>query len=63
VTPKIADDVIDAEGWKHLTLSFESLDEARRRLLGFGGAVEVLRPLALRCSMKDYATQILNRYT
>jgi predicted DNA-binding transcriptional regulator YafY len=52
----------DAEGWTHLTLSFESLDDARRQLLGFGGAVEVLSPPALRWSMADHARQIVACY-
>ncbi len=48
----------DAEGWLTLQLSFESLEAARARLLGFGAAVEVLAPYALRRSMTDYAAQI-----
>jgi len=57
-----ADESTDTEGWQDLTLSFESLDDARSQLLGFGGAVEVLSPIALRRSMEDYARQILGRY-
>ncbi len=57
-----APDPVDGKGWAHLRLSFESLDDARRHLLGFGGAVEVLSPPALRWSMEDYARQILNQY-
>jgi predicted DNA-binding transcriptional regulator YafY len=52
----------DPEGWTHVVLSFESLDDARRQLLGFGGAVEVLSPRVLRLSIEDYARQILARY-
>jgi len=37
---------------------FESLENARARILGFGGAIEVLEPLALRRSLADYARQI-----
>jgi len=52
----------DVEGWLTLTLPFESLEEARDRLLAFGGAVEVLAPRALRASVADYAAQIVALY-
>jgi predicted DNA-binding transcriptional regulator YafY len=52
----------DSEGWISLTLSFESLEAARERILNFGSAAEVLEPLALRCSVLDYAEQIVNYY-
>lgn len=48
----------DAEGWITLTLPFESLPAARARILGFGRAVEVLEPEALRKSVIDFAEQI-----
>jgi predicted DNA-binding transcriptional regulator YafY len=54
---------LDADGWLRLELFFENLHEARNRLLDCGGGVEVLRPLALRKSMLDYAQQIAERYT
>jgi len=47
-----------AEGWITITLSFESLSAARTRILGFGRAVEVLEPEALRKSVIDFAEQI-----
>ncbi len=50
------------KGWITLTLPFESLESARERLLGFGSAIEVLAPLALRWSMLDYARQIVDLY-
>jgi predicted DNA-binding transcriptional regulator YafY len=53
----------DADGWLRLTLSFESLEEARRYILGFGRAIEVLSPRALQSSVLDYATQIVDLYT
>ncbi len=53
----------DAQGWREITLRFHWVEEARQRLMGFGGAVEVLEPLALRRGMQDYAEQILLRYT
>jgi len=36
---------------------FESLENARTRILGFGGAIEVVEPLALRYSLADYTRQ------
>jgi predicted DNA-binding transcriptional regulator YafY len=53
----------DVEGWITLTLPFETLEDARERILGFGRALEVLSPQALRNSVLDYATQILSLYT
>jgi predicted DNA-binding transcriptional regulator YafY len=50
------------EDWVTLEWTFESLEEARSRLLALGGAVEVLTPLALRRAMEDYGRQIVSRY-
>jgi len=52
----------DAEGWITLTLTFETLQAARERVLGFGRAVEVLEPQALRRSVLDFACQIVALY-
>ncbi len=52
----------DADGWVTLTLPFERLEDARERLLGFGGAVEVLAPRALRESVADFARQTARLY-
>lgn len=52
----------DLEGWIRLTLPFESLEQARGRLLALGGAVEVLAPRGLRASVADYAAQAAARY-
>jgi len=52
----------DAEGWITLELAFESLEAARDRLLDLGRGVEVLKPLALRKSITDYAAQIVALY-
>ncbi len=52
----------DAQGWYTLTLSFESLEAARERILSFGRAAEVLEPEALRRSVIDYAQQIVKYY-
>jgi predicted DNA-binding transcriptional regulator YafY len=51
------------DGWQQLTLTFDSLETARSRLLGFGGAVEVVAPEALRLSMADFGRQIATRYS
>lgn len=52
----------DAEGWLPLALRFSSLETARSRLLGLGGAVEVLAPEPLRFSLLDHARQIIKVY-
>ena len=49
-------------GWLTLTLTFESLEEARARLLALGGAVEVLAPRALRATVADHAAQAAALY-
>ncbi len=51
------------DGWQIVSLTFESLEAARDRLLGYGGAIEVLEPLALRHSIQDFATQTIHRYS
>ena len=53
---------IEPDGWQTITLTFESLEAARTRILGYGGAAEVLAPLALRLSLADFARQTLSRY-
>jgi predicted DNA-binding transcriptional regulator YafY len=50
------------EGGIVVTLPFETLEDARARILGFGRAVEVLEPTALRKSLADYANQIARLY-
>jgi predicted DNA-binding transcriptional regulator YafY len=57
------DQAPDEDGWLTVRLQFELFEEARRRLLGYGRGVEVLEPLALRKSIKDYAWQILDLYS
>jgi predicted DNA-binding transcriptional regulator YafY len=52
----------DAEGWVTATLSFESFEAARERILSFGAAAEVVAPEALRRSVVDFAAQVLSRY-
>jgi predicted DNA-binding transcriptional regulator YafY len=43
-----------------MELRFESLWAARDRILGFGRAMQVLEPGALRLSIVDYAAQIID---
>ncbi|MGD8626215.1 MAG: YafY family protein [Anaerolineae bacterium] len=52
----------DGQGWLPMELVFESLEEARRQLLGLGGAVKVLAPLPLRESVADFARQAAALY-
>lgn len=52
----------DATGWHQLALAFNSFETARSRLLGCGGAVEVLAPLPLRQSIADFAAQTVALY-
>lgn len=53
----------DSTGWTTLELPFEFHDQALELLLPLGSSVEVLEPWALRCSIKDYAEQILAVYS
>lgn len=59
----IAQTTPDAEGWLTLELPFETLEAARERILGFGNAIEIVEPEALRCSVLDFAEQIVTLYT
>jgi len=52
----------DTEGWITLSMLFESLPEARSRLLSFGTSVEVLEPQELRNSLADFASRIAEFY-
>jgi predicted DNA-binding transcriptional regulator YafY len=49
--------------WVPVTLHFDSLEEARTKLLGLGAGVEVMTPVALRRSLLDYAQQVVKRYS
>ena len=53
---------MDEDGWYPLTLHFGTFENARQRLLNFGGAIEIINPHALRESVKDYARQTLSIY-
>jgi predicted DNA-binding transcriptional regulator YafY len=53
---------IDADGWQTMTIHFETFEEARKQLLNFGGAVEIIKPQSLRRSVQDFAEQIVQVY-
>ena len=53
----------DEQGRVTYEIRFASLDEARARLLRLGNSVEVVEPVALRYSLKDYAEQIIAVYS
>ena len=53
----------DAEGPVTATLQFESLEDARGRILACGRGVEVLAPIALRHSVLDHALQTASLYS
>jgi predicted DNA-binding transcriptional regulator YafY len=57
-----AEHPVDECGRFILEVAFASLEDARDRLLGFGRGVEVLAPLALRCSVADFGRQIAALY-
>lgn len=52
----------NGKGWITTTLHFETLEDARGRILGLGGALEVVEPLALRLSLADFARQVVALY-
>lgn len=62
IREEIARGETSADGWLTVTLPFDSLEAARARLLGFGGAVEVIAPRPLRLSVADFARQAAARY-
>jgi predicted DNA-binding transcriptional regulator YafY len=51
------------EEWITLTLPFETFFAARNRILGYGRAIKVLDPEALRLSIMDFASQITALYS
>jgi predicted DNA-binding transcriptional regulator YafY len=54
---------LETQGFVRARLDFESFNEARNYVLGFGVAMEVLEPEALRLSVIDYAKQIVTLYS
>ncbi|MFN2237645.1 MAG: helix-turn-helix transcriptional regulator [Anaerolineales bacterium] len=53
----------DEQGRVTFEIRFGSFEEARTRLLRLGNAVEVVEPVALRYSLRDYAEQIIAVYS
>jgi predicted DNA-binding transcriptional regulator YafY len=58
ITDSPGESILDDDGWHNLILHFETFEAARKRLLNFGSAAEVLEPQALRSSIQDFAAQI-----
>jgi predicted DNA-binding transcriptional regulator YafY len=54
--------VAEEPGWHRLTVSFRALGAALGALLGFGDAVEVAEPLALRAEMARVAASVVRLY-
>jgi predicted DNA-binding transcriptional regulator YafY len=54
---------LEKQGFVRARLDFESFNEARNYVLGFGVAMEVLEPEALRLSVIDYAKQMVTLYS
>jgi predicted DNA-binding transcriptional regulator YafY len=52
----------DERGWPSVTVAFESLHDARARILALGAAVEVLEPEPLRRSVLDFARHTVGLY-
>jgi predicted DNA-binding transcriptional regulator YafY len=52
----------DADGWVTLCVTFESLDDARMRILGLGPDVRVIEPDALRSAVLETARAIVTAY-
>jgi predicted DNA-binding transcriptional regulator YafY len=52
----------DQRGWRMIEVVFDSHEQARDKILSFGGGAEVLEPLALRRSVEDFARQIVQVY-
>jgi len=53
---------MDDRGWHLLTFQFDTFENARKSLLNFGGAVEILAPHALRESVLDFAQETRSVY-
>ena len=50
------------DGWTRVTIPIESLAAARSELLGLGGEVEVVTPVALRDRMREAASELASLY-
>ena len=54
--------LVDAAGFREVTLTFEHETAAATRLAGFGGQVEVLSPASVRTRLVATARELLDRY-
>jgi predicted DNA-binding transcriptional regulator YafY len=52
----------DGDGWVQLRVTFESLGDARMRVLGLGTGVEVIEPDELRATVIDTARSVVEAY-
>jgi predicted DNA-binding transcriptional regulator YafY len=48
--------------WVLIGVEYKSFEDARRHVLNYGGAAQVVRPDSLRQAVQDYAEQILGIY-
>jgi predicted DNA-binding transcriptional regulator YafY len=55
-------ETVSGEAKIRAILCFETFEQARTWILGFGSSIEVVEPLSLRLSIVDYARQILSVY-
>jgi len=53
---------IDPPGSVRVEILFEYFEQALKSILAMGRAIEIIEPLALRYSVRDYAQQILSVY-
>jgi predicted DNA-binding transcriptional regulator YafY len=62
ILPADLEGLQEDDGWSTLKLDLETFETARQRLLNFGGAVEIIKPVSLRKSLQDFAEQIQEIY-
>ncbi|MGH2444432.1 MAG: helix-turn-helix transcriptional regulator [Candidatus Limnocylindria bacterium] len=55
--------VEDPQGWTHLRMTVDWPDEVPGRLIGLGGAVEILEPADLRDRAVDLAREVIARHS
>jgi predicted DNA-binding transcriptional regulator YafY len=53
---------VNDNGWVRTTISFETLEEACRKVMGFGATVEVVAPLELRRRIREQADELASFY-
>jgi predicted DNA-binding transcriptional regulator YafY len=51
-----------SDTWVTIMLDYESFEEARNSILGFGSAAQIIEPQSLRMSVIDFAQQITKFY-